>query len=67
MKHVKSAFSLVNLAFTLASLVSIDRDSAGGWCISVHTSRDVRIPTPIIARACAASLKGPSTAAARTG
>src|SRR5262249_10955742 len=33
----------------------------GVWGVRCHTSRDARIPTPIIASACAASLRGPST------
>src|ERR1043166_1276387 len=33
----------------------------GVWCVNFHTSSDARIPTPIIASACAPSLRGPST------
>ena len=39
----------------------------GVWWVSFHTSSDARIPTPIIASACAPSLRGPSTTVARTG
>src|SRR5690242_2176603 len=33
----------------------------GVWCVSFHTSSDARMPTPIIASACAASLRGLTT------
>src|SRR5207248_1359716 len=70
-KFSTTVFPRNELSETSPSPVSRGSENAGAgaptfgggvWCVNFHTSRDARIPTPIIASACPASLRGPSTA-----